>query len=141
MSLFILLIMFPAIFFYFLSLVTDGQKVMDDQRLQMEWLTCYTWMQKEIKQGIHFRTKDEALLFDLPTGETIRYQWKAGKIIRQVKSPAEADFRGYTLLLQHVEAFRFIPKNDGVLVAFSLQDVRKNRLNVQTYIHGRILHE
>lgn len=114
---------------------------MNEQRLQMEWLSCYTWMQKEIKQGVHFRTQGEALLFDLPTGETVRYQWKDGKMIRQVKSATEPNFQGYTLLLQHVKAFRLIPKNHGVWVAFTLQDSRKSQFHVQTYIHGRILHE
>lgn len=136
-TLFIVLLIIPAIFFCLVSLLGDSQKIMSSQRLQLNWLSCHAWMQKEIKQGSQFRTEQEALLFELPTQETVRYRYEKGRVVREVKKPADQNFRGYTVLLQHVDGFRFVPYRQGVLVAFTLQDLRKASFSVQTYIGGR----
>lgn len=137
-SLFILLVMIPAIFFCFITLVTESKKIMNEQRLQMEWISCYIRMQKELKKGKNFRISNESLVFDLPTGETIRYRWEKQKLVRDVKRDSiHSSFQGYTLLLHHVEAFRFVSDQSGVLIAFTLRDQNKTTFSVRTYIRGR----
>jgi hypothetical protein len=129
--------MLPAIFFCLLNLVTDGQKLMGGQRLQMEWLTCYTWMQKEIKQGNHFRTVNEALLFEMPNGDTVRYQWQRQNLVRAVRKPNRAQFQGHTLLLPHIVSFRFLPMPSGVMIGFTLMDESRERFSVRAFLSGR----
>lgn len=116
-----------------MQFVMDSQKLMEHERVQMDWLSCALWMQNEIKKGRHFRLQREALLFELPTGETIRYQWDRGRIVRQVRQDQQSSFQGYMVMLQHVKAFRFYPQSTGVWVAFTFQ----NNYTVRTFIRGR----
>lgn len=131
---FLKLVMIPVIFFCLFQFVSEGKKLMEHERSQMNWLSCYMWMQKEVKRGQRFRTDKEALLFDLPTGETIRYRWDDGRIVRQIQKHKSQSFQGYTVLLQQVKAFRFFPYQSGVLMAFTFH----NDYTVHTFIQGRI---
>lgn len=133
-SMFILLIMIPALFFCFIHLVSDSQKTMQHERFQMNWLSAYLWMQREIKQGVNFRMERETLLFDLPTGETVKYRWDQGRIVRQIRQRENEPFKGYTVLLEEIKAYRFFPYRSGVLLAFTFS----NDYSVRTFIRGRI---
>ncbi len=134
LSMFLTLVMVPAIFFCFFQFVSEGKKIMENERNQMNWLSCYMWMHKEIKRAQNFRTDKETLLFELPTGETVRYRWDQGRIVRQIQKRPHQSFQGYTVLLQQVKAFRFIPDQSGVLISFTFH----NDYVVRTYIQGRI---
>lgn len=133
MSMFLILVFVPVIFFSLSHFVMDSQKIMEQERYQMDWLTCAVWIQNEIKKGQRFRVHNEALYFELPTGETIRYFWDRGRIVRQVREQKHQAFRGYTILLQQVKAFRFYPQQSGVWIAFTFQ----NDYSVRTFIQGR----
>lgn len=133
MSMFILLVLIPVIFFCMTQFVMESKQIMEHERYQMDWLSCKLWMQNEIKTGKHFRIDHESLLFDLPTGETVRYRWDRGRIVRQVQKSKDQPFQGYMILLQQVKAFRFYPRQAGVWMAFTFQ----NDYSVRTFIQGR----
>lgn len=133
-AMFLLMMIVPVIFFCFIQLVTEGQKIMDQERYQMNWLSCYIWMQRELKNGQHFRVDQEALLFEMPSGDLVRYHWDRGRIVRQVRKRKSKSFQGYTVLLQDVRAYRLFPYQSGVLMAFTFP----NDYTVRTFIRGRI---
>ncbi|SFJ07158.1 Putative Competence protein ComGF [Thermoflavimicrobium dichotomicum] len=102
----------------------------------MEYRAFLSYVQNEVKQGAHFRTENGALLFELPSGETIRYEQKNRQVIRRVKKANEKHFKGTMILLQHVYLILFIPDKSGVLLDVGLQSWSAD-LEMKIYIHGR----
>ncbi|MFS8513963.1 MAG: hypothetical protein LOD87_09615, partial [Planifilum fulgidum] len=72
-------------------------------QLQEEASAFVSDVRDELRRGSRFRLSPEGeLLFDLPTGETIRYKQDRRRVIRSVRKPGETRFSGTTVLLQEV---------------------------------------
>lgn len=136
LSLSALVLMLPALFFAVQTLEKEFKKMMGQERLQMEYLAFNAWVQDELRQGNHFRLQGGALLFDLPTGETVRYEVKKRQVIRSVKAKGESRFKGTTIILRHVYFIAFIPGEKEVAIDIGLQNWHAS-LDLRVTIAGR----
>ncbi|MBA4493272.1 hypothetical protein ACFO25_06640 [Paenactinomyces guangxiensis] len=136
-SLSLLVLLLPALFFSARTLETEIKKLVSHHRLQMEYIAFVTSVQAEIRQGRGFRTDEGALLFDLPTGETIRYKWQKRQVVRSVKKKGETAFKGMTVLANHVYFITFVPGRDKVMIDIGLQNWNAN-LDMSVAVAGRV---
>ncbi|SEN06514.1 hypothetical protein [Lihuaxuella thermophila] len=122
LSFFVLVLLLPALFFAVHTLEKELKKMMGQERLQMEYLAFHAWVQDELRQGSRFRLQGGAMLFDLPTGETVRYEVKKRQVIRSVKAKGETTFKGMTIILRHVYFIAFVPGKKEVVIDVGLQN-------------------
>ncbi|MEW9033601.1 MAG: hypothetical protein AB2404_12905, partial [Planifilum fimeticola] len=136
LSLVVLLI--PVVFSVGHMVEAEMKEGIGRQQLQEEVSAFVSDVRDELRRGSHFRLSPEGwLLFDLPTGETIRYKHDRRRVIRSVRKPGETRFSGTTVLLQEVYYAGFYPDQDGVWLDLGLQNWYAD-LNVKTYVRGRV---
>jgi competence protein ComGF len=126
----------PVFFFATQVLRQEVEKQIVEQRLRGEYLSFLSFAQRELKTGTQFRTDQGALLFELSTGETVRYEQKSSQIIRQVKQVDSPRFQGHTILLQYVDQVFFTPDAQGVTITVHLKN-KKVVSKMETYIAAR----
>lgn len=103
----------------------------------MEYMSFMAQFQDEVKQGSHFGSDGRVLWFDVPTGETIRYQLEKRELIRSVRKEGEQTFKGRTMVLQHVYFISFVAEQGEVIIDLGLQNWYRS-LEVKTTIKGRV---
>lgn len=136
LSLVVLLI--PVVFSLGHMVEAEMKKAMGREQLQEEASAFVSDARDELRRGYHFRLSPEGwLLFELPTGETIRYKHDNRRVIRSVRKPGETRFSGTTVLLQDVYYAGFYPDEEGVWLDLGLQNWYAD-LNVKTYVRGRV---
>ncbi|RAL25920.1 hypothetical protein DL897_07540 [Thermoflavimicrobium daqui] len=135
-SLSIGLLLIPAFYFCAQLLEKEVKQMMGQARLSMEYQQFLHDFQDEVKQGTNFRTVQGALLFDLPTGDTVRYELKKRQIIRSIKKEDEVRFQGRTILLSHVYFVLFKPERSGVSLEIGLQNWYAD-FEMKIFIYGR----
>lgn len=136
LSLAVLLI--PVVFSLGHMLEAEMKKGMGRQQLQEEASAFLSDARDELRRGFRFRLSPEGwLLFDLPTGEIVRYKHDRRRVIRGVRKPGESRFSGTTVLLQEVYYAGFYPDGDGVWLDLGMQNWYAD-LKVKTYVRGRV---
>ncbi|GAA5344647.1 hypothetical protein CLV97_105124 [Planifilum fimeticola] len=136
LSLVVLLV--PVVFSLGHMVEAEMKEGIGRQQLQEEASAFVSDVRDELRRGSHFRLSPEGwLLFDLPTGETIRYKHDRRRVIRSVRKPGETRFSGTTVLLQEVYFAGFYPDKHGVWLDLGLQNWYAD-LNVKTYVRGRV---
>lgn len=136
LSLMMISMVIPVFFFAAQLLRQEVDKQIEEQRLRGEYLTFLSFAQRELKTANQFRVQQGALLFELPTGETVRYEQKKGQIVRQRKQVDSPHFQGHTVLLQYVDQVFFTPDQQGVAMTIYLKK-KKVVAIMETYITAR----
>lgn len=133
----LLIFLIPALYFCSNILEQEFKKYMAQERLQMEFISFQMFVQNELKKGQDFSLRNGGLEIRLPT-EVVRYEQKKREIIRSVKAPNEKQFKGYTILLQHVYLASFIPDQAGVTMEIGMQNWLAS-IDVTTYVGKRVV--
>jgi hypothetical protein len=134
----LLIVMIPALTTFQWVMESRGKRMMDRQGLQAEADVFTADVRDDLRQGTNFRlSKQGWLLFDLPTGETVRYKEKARRLIRSVRAPGESRFKGTTVMLQDVYFVSFQPTNEGVWLDIGLQNWHSD-LDMKVFVRGRV---
>lgn len=97
------------------------KKEMEKERLQMEWMAFVPQLERDVREGVRFYRQDDALIIDLSSEKSVRYELKKRQIIRSVKNQGDSHFRGNMLVLQDVYYAVFLPETEGVFVDIGLQ--------------------
>lgn len=133
-----MVLLIPAVFSLGHMLEAEMKKAVGRQQLQEEASAFLSDARDELRRGVHFRLSPGGwLLFDLPTGETIRYKHDRRRVIRGVRKPGETRFSGTTVLLHDVYYAGFYPDGEGVWLDLGLQNWHTD-ISVKTYIRGRV---
>lgn len=133
----LLIVLFPAVFFLTNTLEAEFKKMVNREQLQMEYMAFHAFMMREINQATRFRLQGKDVIVDLPTGESIRYQFKKRQIMRSVKRCGEMHYLGTTIVLQHVYFCAIVPDENGVYIDVGLQNWYSS-LDLNTYIGKRV---
>lgn len=136
-SLSLLIILFPAVFFLSHTLEAEFRKLMSREELQMEYRIFHASLASEIAQATRLSLEGKNLVLDFPTGESARYEFKKRQLIRSVRRPGDMVFRGVTIVLQHVYFSTLVPDENGVYVDVGLQNWYSH-LDLSTYIGKRV---
>ncbi|SFS80063.1 hypothetical protein SAMN05444972_10819 [Marininema halotolerans] len=133
----ILTLLIPAIFSFEYGLERQLKKGFYRQQLGAEIQQFVADVRDEIRQGQDFRLSNEGwLLFDLPSGETVRYKQDKRRLLRGVRSKEGSGYQGTTILLQDAYWIGFEPDQDGVWFEVGLQNWHSD-LKVRRYFRGR----
>jgi hypothetical protein len=135
-SLTILIAIIPTLFFVGNTYHDELKHLSGQYRLQKEYIHWMLFVQNELKQGSAFHNEGTALVFDLPSGDAIRYEWKDRQVLRSVKKKGTSSFQGRTILAYHVDKIAFVPSGNGVHLDICLQN-RDARFALRTTIMAR----
>lgn len=134
----LLLLIIPVVLAVSLDLEQALKQLIAEQELRSEAEAFATDIQKDVQRGNHFRLSPEGwLLFDFPTGETLRYRHDRRRVIRSVKKPGHSAFRGTTVLLHNVYFISFHPHRGGVSIDLGMQNWHGD-VEREFFIRGRL---
>lgn len=130
-------ILIPAVFSVQYGLESQLKKGFYRHQLQAEAQQFNADVRDEIRQGINFRLSEKGwLLFELPSGETVRYKQDKRRLLRGIRSDQGEKFQGVTVLLQDAYWVGFEPDDEGVWVEIGLQNWHSD-LKIRRYYRGR----
>ncbi|PTX65026.1 hypothetical protein C8P63_101250 [Melghirimyces profundicolus] len=119
----LLALMIPVFLAVGLELEKGVKKITAEEELRSEAGAFTADVREDIQRGRNFRLSPEGwLLFDLPSGETVRYKQHRRRVIRSVRPPGHTAFRGTTVLVHHVYFISFEPRRDGVGIELGMQN-------------------
>ena len=131
---FLTLVMVPAIFFCFFQFVSEGKKIMENERNQMNWLSCYMWMHKEIKRAQNFRTDKETLLLECPPEKRFGIAGIRTGVCTTNSKTSSSVVSGIYGFIATSQSVSVHPRPVGSSYIFTFH----NDYVVRTYIQGRI---
>jgi len=121
------MLLLPSLFFLSHTFDMSIKEGMEKERLQMEWMAFVPQLERDVRQGTHFRLQDGSLIIDLDSQESVRYELNDRRIIRSVKNKGATSYRGTTLVLQDVYYAMFLPEPRGVMVDIGMQGWHTHR--------------
>ncbi|MFC4076622.1 pilus assembly FimT family protein [Salinithrix halophila] len=134
----VLVILIPVIFSLEYVMEKELKKGFYRHQLQAEVAQFTADVRNEVRRGRRFRLSSEGwLLFDLPSGDTVRYKQYRRRLIRSIRPSSERKFRGTTIVLQNVYFSGFEPDREGVWVETRLQNWHSD-LSIRRYFRGRV---
>lgn len=137
----LLALLIPVILGVSLELESGMKKMMGEQQLHSAAETFAADVRDDLRRGKDFRLSPKGwLLFDLPSGDTIRYKQDRRRVIRSVRQAGKPRFRGTTILLEDVYFIGFEPREGGVRIELGMQNWHGD-FETELFVRGRVEEE